>query len=128
MEGPKDGKPALPLEHERLFVAYPSDDLSVEQAAEKISGTHSPRVSSPAYGIGSFSRRELVKLAKTEGESFESAVSIGLQSVLVSPHFLFRIESEPTVQEAEQKTLAGPVNAPTAERDALASHCPTFCG
>ncbi len=36
IEGPTDGQPALPSEHERLFVANPSEDVTVEQAAEKI--------------------------------------------------------------------------------------------
>jgi hypothetical protein len=38
---------------------------------------------------------QLFDLASKEGESFESAVKISLQAVLVSPHFLFRGEVQP---------------------------------
>ncbi|MGN6547933.1 MAG: DUF1592 domain-containing protein, partial [Aureliella sp.] len=97
MSGPKDGEPALPEPHRRLFVAQPSDEVTVEEAAEKIFAPLLRRAFRRQPTELELSRVvNLVKLAKSEGESFESAVAIGLQSVLVSPHFLFRIESEPS--------------------------------
>ncbi|PYV07416.1 MAG: hypothetical protein DMG07_28970, partial [Acidobacteria bacterium] len=36
-----------------------------------------------------------VALAEHEGESFEKGIQLALQAVLVSPHFLFRIERDP---------------------------------
>lgn len=107
IEGPKDGKPALPAEHERLFVANPTDDVTVEQAAEKIFAPLIRRAFRRQPTELEVSRVvNLVKLAKTEGESFESAVGIGLQSVLVSPHFLFRIESEPADHAGDLQPLS----------------------
>jgi hypothetical protein len=43
----------------------------------------------------------LVQSAVDEGDSFESAMQLALQAVLVSPHFLFKVESpaEKTLQE-----------------------------
>ena len=121
MEGPKDGKPALPLEHERLFVATPADEVSVEQAAEKIFAPLIRRAFRRQPTELEVSRVvNLVKLAKNEGESFESAVGIGLQSVLVSPHFLFRIESEPA-EPTKSATLQQPLSD-----DALASRLSYF--
>jgi hypothetical protein len=38
---------------------------------------------------------ELVELADSDGENFATAVALGLQAALVSPHFLFRIELDP---------------------------------
>lgn len=118
MEGPKDGKPALPLEHEQLFVAHPTDDVTVEQAAEKIFAPLIRRAFRRQPTELEVSRVvNLVNLAKSEGESFESAVGIGLQSVLVSPHFLFRIESEPSEHKTELQPLSD---------DALASRLSYF--
>jgi mono/diheme cytochrome c family protein len=37
----------------------------------------------------------LVSLARSQGDSFEEGVCLALQGVLVSPHFLFRIERDP---------------------------------
>ncbi len=107
MEGPKDGKPALPAEHERLFVAMPNDQVSVEQAAEKIFTPLLRRAfRRPPTELETARVVNLVKLAHSQGESFESAVSIGLQSVLVSPHFLFRVESEPSESRSTQEPLS----------------------
>ncbi len=118
MEGPKDGQPALPAEHERLFVATPSDDVSVEQAAEKIFAPLIRRAFRRQPTELEIARVvNLVKLATSQGESFEKAVGIGLQSVLVSPHFLFRIESEPTEHAGELQPLSD---------DALASRLSYF--
>ena len=38
---------------------------------------------------------ELVTLAQAEGESFAGAIGLGIQAMLVSPHFLFRVELDP---------------------------------
>ena len=37
----------------------------------------------------------LVSLARHQGDSFEEGICLALQGILVSPHFLFRIESDP---------------------------------
>ena len=107
INGPRDGKPALPEPHERLFVAEPGDDVTVEQAAEKIFAPLLRRAFRRQPTPLEVSRVvNLVKLASDEGESFESAVGIGLQSVLVSPHFLFRIESEPSKTRSASESLS----------------------
>ncbi len=95
VKGPEDGEPALPEPHRRLFAAMPSDNKSIEAAATEI---FTPLVRR------AFRREpkpidvkrvvDLVTMATREGESFEQAVGYGLQSLLVSPHFLFRIENE----------------------------------
>ncbi len=38
---------------------------------------------------------ELFERAQKSGESFERSIKIGLQAILVSPHFLFRVEADP---------------------------------
>jgi mono/diheme cytochrome c family protein len=42
----------------------------------------------------------LVSLARAQGDSFEEGVCLSLQAILVSPHFLFRIEQEPKTATA----------------------------
>ncbi len=118
IEGPKNGKPALPAEHVSLFIAEPSDTVTVEQAAEKIFTSLMRRAfrrQPTELEVGRVVN--LVALAVREKESFESAVSFGVQAVLVSPHFLFRIESEP----AEHSNLPEPLSD-----DALASRLSYF--
>lgn len=65
--------------------------------------------------IGTFTRRafrravkpeetagfvKLYALARQQGDSFQEGIATALQGVLVSPHFLFRVEREPTKQFA----------------------------
>ncbi|HTE20196.1 MAG TPA: DUF1587 domain-containing protein, partial [Armatimonadota bacterium] len=38
----------------------------------------------------------LVAMARVQGDSFEEGVCLAIQGILVSPHFLFRIEKDPT--------------------------------
>ncbi|GAB5403209.1 MAG: DUF1592 domain-containing protein [Aureliella sp.] len=91
--GPKGGEPKLPESHLRLMVAEPDDTTTVESAAEQVfrpfirrAFRRDPTETDVTRVVG------LVKMATDEGLSFEEAVSYGLQSVLVSPHFLFRSE------------------------------------
>lgn len=114
IDGPRDGKPALPEAHERLFVAEPSEDVRAEQAAEKIFTPLIRRAFRRQPTTLEVSRVvNLVALAESQGESFPSAVAIGVQSVLVSPHFLFRVESEPTA------TVADPIAAKSTAAEPL---------
>ncbi len=48
---------------------------------------------------------KLVEFAERDGESFGVAVSLGLQAILCSPHFLFRVELDPQPGEPEVRTL-----------------------
>jgi Protein of unknown function (DUF1592)/Protein of unknown function (DUF1588)/Protein of unknown function (DUF1585)/Protein of unknown function (DUF1595) len=38
---------------------------------------------------------KLVEMALASGEDFNAAIGVGLQAILVSPHFLFRVELDP---------------------------------
>ena len=48
-----------------------------------------------------------VSLAKKQGDSFEEGIATALQAVLVSPHFLYRIEREPVISVG---TTSAPVS------------------
>ena len=43
----------------------------------------------------------LVSLAQKQGDSFNEGISLAMQGILVSPHFLFRIEKDPQAASAE---------------------------
>lgn len=101
MIGPADGLPRLPDAHRQLLVATPHDKTSVEEAAEQIFRPFIRRAFRRNPTEKDISRVvNLVKMATGEGESFERAIGYGLQSVLVSPHFLFRGESPNSPAEA----------------------------
>jgi hypothetical protein len=42
---------------------------------------------------------KLVELSQTEGENFNASMALALQAILVSPHFLFRVELDPQPNE-----------------------------
>jgi mono/diheme cytochrome c family protein len=43
----------------------------------------------------------LIALARRQGDSFDEGVCLALQAILVSPHFLYRIERDPIVPAAD---------------------------
>jgi hypothetical protein len=66
------------------------------ECAKKIVGDFARRAFRrpvPALEIEPYLR--LVTLAQNDGDSFEEGICLALQGVLVSPHFLFRIEKDP---------------------------------
>lgn len=79
---------------ERLFVVKPGMLTSKRTTAKKIFAHHAPRIFRRPV-----EREELDRLlalfdaAVSRGESYEESVKLGLKSMLVSPHFLFRVET-----------------------------------
>ena len=49
---------------------------------------------------------KLYRLSREQGDAFEQAVKLALTGVLVSPHFLFRIEIDPPVEPGAPKNSA----------------------
>ena len=47
---------------------------------------------------------KLVELADQQGDSFETGIQLALQAILVSPHFLFRVEMDPAEEEAYRRS------------------------
>jgi hypothetical protein len=109
IEGPD--KPRLPATHLKLIgETIPEGETEQIQKAEEI-----------LLGIGSrgFRRRmtegerdrlmEIFNEARAEGESFEMAIRYVLQAILISPHFLFKVEVPPepgTTRELNDFELA----------------------
>jgi hypothetical protein len=95
----------LPELHRRLFVAMPDEKTSIADAARKILRPLATRVfrrpvtKDELEGLVTF-----VELVDEQGDSFEQGIQLALQALLVSPHFLFRIERDPEGQ-AEVRNL-----------------------
>jgi hypothetical protein len=88
----------LPESQRRIFTQRPAAnaDLAAWQAAAK--GVLKPIVTRvfrrPVQDEELDRLVQLVAVAKEQGDSFERAIQLALQATLVSPHFLFRIETE----------------------------------
>ncbi|MBI1764766.1 MAG: DUF1592 domain-containing protein [Acidobacteria bacterium] len=53
----------------------------------------------------------LAALVRSKGDSFEEGICVALQAILVSPHFLFRIEREaPQTARSDAATSGQPIN------------------
>ena len=54
----------------------------------------------------------LVSLARRQGDSFDEGICLAMQGILVSPHFLFRIERDPvpTAATAAQSAAGHPIS------------------
>lgn len=103
INGPFDAEPLpLPASHHRLLVCRPDGEEPWEPCARRII----ERLALRAYRrppAGSELQR-LMRLAgrsMRDGESFEGMIQTVLQTVLVSPQFLFRIERSPA-QSSDQ--------------------------
>jgi hypothetical protein len=96
VQGPLDVGPAqYPESHRKLLATLPGNGVSVAQAAMAnlaplIQRAFRRKVSEQE--VRPFAA--LVEQTVQEGERFEAGMQIALQAVLVSPHFLFRVERD----------------------------------
>lgn len=83
----------LPASHTKLIFAVPNQQLNADQASAKVLG----RLGSRAFRRPAFKEEvsrlsELAAQVRSDGGTFEEGIQVALQAVLVSPHFLFRVE------------------------------------
>jgi len=112
ISGPLGAKPTdLPETHRRIFIAQPSTANPLD-AARKIMHSFAQRAFRRPPTKSEVDRlTSIVGAVMKEGDSFERGVQLAVEAVLVSPHFLFRVEPDPPVA----KTAAGKtVKAPPA--------------
>jgi mono/diheme cytochrome c family protein len=103
VRGPLDAKIEVPKSHERIFFVQPNDKVSPPDAARRILERLASRAYRRPATRGELDRLlELIKLAQQDNASFEESIQLGLQAILVSPHFLFRIEENPPPGETER--------------------------
>ena len=111
MQGPMHLEPQdmpYPSEHRRAVPFQPDAKLNVEQAARRNLMQLGRRAfRRPVDSEDVDAMVDLVSSAVSRGESFERAMQYGLQLMLVSPRFLFRVESSPRPDDAEHAEDVG---------------------
>jgi hypothetical protein len=97
IEGPLgDARKPVPESTKRILSVLPGEGVSETQAAEASLRSFARRAYRRPITDTEVQRLvQLFDLAKKEGEPFEQAIKLPLKAVLVSPHFLFRIEDDP---------------------------------
>ncbi len=104
----------LPESHRRLIPSTPAagaDREAVLAAARNNLSALLPRAFRRPVGPETVERYvKIVEMVLDDGGSFERAMQVGIQAVLVSPRFLFRLEADPqapeTVRELDDWELA----------------------
>jgi mono/diheme cytochrome c family protein len=103
--GPLSGDGGLSDSHRRIMIADPKVD-GKEVAARKILRNFATRAyRRPATDDEIDRLMKLFHMSDQAGQSFEESIQIGVEAVLVSPNFLFRIEREPSSQIASTNAL-----------------------
>ncbi len=107
IEGPID----IPESHHRIiFFEADGDTTQQKAAAEKVVGRFASRAfRRPATAREVTRLMSLYQSARDEGDSFEAAIRYPLQAILVSPHFLYKIETPgdgETIRELNSFELA----------------------
>lgn len=83
----------LPESHRRLLIAVPSDKVSAEKATETVLQRLISRAyRRPAHQDEVQRLSELASRVRSDGGSYEESIQVALQAVLLSPHFLFKVE------------------------------------
>lgn len=104
IEGPIGGAAARVSDSAKLIlVAVPSGPSDVVASAEKIIGNFARRAYRRPVKAEEVARlMKLFALGQSNQESFEKAIQLPLKAVLVSPHFLFRVEDDAKLPETNR--------------------------
>ncbi|CAN5325358.1 DUF1592 domain-containing protein [soil metagenome] len=97
VEGPIGGaKPVLSDSAKKILIAVPASETENKAAARKILAEFARRAFRRPVKDSELDRLvKLYDLAASKGDKFEQALKLPLKAVLVSPHFLYRIEEDP---------------------------------
>lgn len=91
--GPASAAQPLPASHTRLVTDVPSQDLTREEATRRVLQAFASRAfRRPATADEVERLVRIAMLAAREGEPYERGLQLGVQAVLASPQFLFRVE------------------------------------
>jgi hypothetical protein len=118
VEGPLDRPPPPPPEsYRRFFTIQPSAELPPRAAARKLIEPLAERAYRRPVATEEIEKLlRIFDLAQAEKETFEHSVRLVVQALLVSPHFLFRVELRATplrageVEALESYALASRVS------------------
>jgi hypothetical protein len=89
----------------RIFVAQPDEQTPAEEAARRVLERFALRAYRRPARTGEVERLlGLYRQQQAKGQPFDEAVFYALQAVLISPHFLFRLEEPATSAEPKRVT------------------------
>jgi hypothetical protein len=101
--GPFDASPAPPTSYDQIFICRHKPGEHDESCAGEIVTNLARRAyRRPVDAHEVEQLTDLVTQAQDAGDSFEEGVRVAVQAVLLSPHFLFRIESDPVAVAGDQ--------------------------
>ena len=90
------GETEYPESHRRIITARPNEKLDWNRAARQVIEPIANRAfRRPATKRELDRLVKLTHIARERNETFEAGIQLALQAMLVSPHFLFRIELDP---------------------------------
>ncbi|MEX2559741.1 MAG: DUF1592 domain-containing protein [Pirellulales bacterium] len=116
---PQDAAQASEIQQRIIFVSPPPGDRRPDawsQSARQVIERFATRAyRRPVEADEAVRLARLVEMTRADGETFERGIQLAVQAVLVSPHFLFRVElvpqaDSPAAQQPE--TPAQPDTAP----------------
>lgn len=94
--GPFDPSPEPPDSYDQIFVCrHPPGEHEETCAGEIVTNLARRAYRRPVSDAEVNRLTALIEEAEAEGDSFEEGVRLAVQAVLLSPHFLFRIERDP---------------------------------
>lgn len=107
LRGPLDAKDIqLPPMHRQIVFAEPGGRTTRKEASELVIRRLATRAfRRPATEDEVARLVKLAEQARGEGDSYEQSIQVALQAVLVSPHFLYRMELDPAGQEGKPRDL-----------------------
>ncbi|MDA1092066.1 MAG: DUF1592 domain-containing protein [Acidobacteria bacterium] len=110
--GPFDPSPDPPASHDTIFIcqhrhgAHGADGAADSEHDEECAGEIVTHLARRAYRRPVAAEEvaplvDLIRQAEDAGDSFEEGVRVAVQAVLLSPHFLFRIEQDAETGSAD---------------------------
>ncbi|QDS95713.1 hypothetical protein FF011L_45130 [Roseimaritima multifibrata] len=79
--------------HRKIIFAVPSEKLSAEDATTQVLSRFGSRSFRRPITKGELDRlSKLAAQVRSEGGSYEESIQVAIQAILVSPHFLYRVE------------------------------------
>lgn len=83
----------LPVSHRKIIFKTPDQNTTPDQAAAQVLGRFASRAfRRPATPSETQRLVALASQVRQDGGSFEESIQVAMQAILVSPHFLFKVE------------------------------------
>ncbi len=106
VRGPVDRAVNLPPLHKQIIFVQPGGRTTRKEAAAQVLRRLATRAFRRPATDDEVSRLlAIAEDARREGDSYEATIQLAMQAVLISPHFLFRMELDPAGSEGQPRDL-----------------------